>query len=123
MSVDRLLSLVSLSARARKACSGEENVEKSIKGGKACLVIVAEDASLNTKKLFKDKCKYYSVAYIEYATKALLGKYVGKEVRASIAITDKSLASGILDIYNAGNQNQNAAFADTTNESGQPQNE
>ena len=42
--------MIGLAARAGKIGSGEFAVEKAVKGRKACLVIIAEDASANTKK-------------------------------------------------------------------------
>ena len=50
----KIFSLIGLATRARKTVSGEFATEKAVKSFKACLVIVAEDASDNTKKLFQD---------------------------------------------------------------------
>ena len=49
----KALSLVSLATKAGKTASGEFCTEKEVKTGMAELVIVAEDASANTKKKFK----------------------------------------------------------------------
>ena len=49
---NKILSLVGLAMKAGKVVSGEFSTEKAVKEGKASLVIVAEDASDNTKKLF-----------------------------------------------------------------------
>ena len=46
----KALSLVSLATKAGKTASGEFCTEKEVKTGMAELVIVAEDASANTKK-------------------------------------------------------------------------
>ena len=59
MSMNNRLSLLGLAARAGKVVSGEFAVEKSVKSGKTFLVLVAEDASANTKKNFSDMCTYY----------------------------------------------------------------
>lgn len=48
----KVLSMLGLAAKAGKVASGEFSTEKEVKSGNACLVIVAEDASDNTKKLF-----------------------------------------------------------------------
>ena len=55
---NKILSLVGLAMKAGKVVSGEFSTEKAVKEGKASLVIVAEDASGNTKKLFLDKCDF-----------------------------------------------------------------
>ena len=58
---DKVISLLGLAERAGKIASGEFAAEKAVKTGKARLIIVAEDASDNTKKKFSDMCKYYQV--------------------------------------------------------------
>ena len=50
MKNNRVLSLIGLATKAGKTVSGEFSTEKSVKTGKGLLVIVAEDASENTKK-------------------------------------------------------------------------
>jgi len=75
--------------RAGKVVSGEFSTEKAIKTGKAFLVIVAEDASANTKKSFTDSCTYYQVPLRIYGTKEELGHHIGKQMRASLAVTDE----------------------------------
>ena len=76
-------------------CSGEFLTEKAIRDGEAYLVIVAEDASANTKKKFSDSCKFYQVAYAEFGDKDTLGKAIGKEFRASVAVTNSGFAKAI----------------------------
>ena len=51
---DKVISLLGLAERAGKIASGEFAAEKAVKIGKARLIIVAEDASDNTKKKFSD---------------------------------------------------------------------
>lgn len=94
-----VLSLLGLACRARAVVSGEYATEKAVKEGKAKLCIVAVDASDNTRKLFNDKCSYYDVPIIFCGTKDELGRAIGKEYRASVAVTDKSFADGLLRKY------------------------
>ena len=60
------------------------------------MVIVAEDASDNTKKMFRDKCTFYDIPVYFYSDKENLGRAMGKQMRASAAVTDSGLASGII---------------------------
>ena len=69
--------------------------EKSIKEGLAKLVIVADDASENTKKKFHNMCTYRNVPIVFISNKFDLGSAIGKEVRASMAITSQGLAEMI----------------------------
>jgi len=95
MKPNKTLSLLGLSAKAGKVASGEFAAENAVKTGKAHLLIVAEDASNNTKKKFKNMCDFYQVAIYFYGDKGALGHAIGKEFRASLAITDAGFAKGI----------------------------
>ena len=50
---DKVLSMIGLAARAGALCSGEYAVEKAVKSRHGKLVIVAGNASDNTKKCLK----------------------------------------------------------------------
>lgn len=95
MKSSKALSLVSLATKAGKTASGEFCTEKEVKTGMAELVIVAEDASDNTKKKFKNMCNFYEVPIYFYGDKDTLGHAMGKEFRASLAILDEGFAKGI----------------------------
>ena len=95
MQNNRILSSLGLAQKAGCIASGEYAVEKAVKGGLASLVIVAEDASDNTKKKFSDMCKYYQVPFACYSHKELLGHGIGKEFRASLAVLDGGFAKAI----------------------------
>ena len=69
-----------------------------LKKGKLSLVIVADDASDNTKKLFKDKSSFRKVNYIELSTKDGLGMSIGKDSRAVIGIKDIGFANKIVEL-------------------------
>ena len=96
MKPDKILSLVGLATRAGKTASGEFCTEKEVKTGRAALVIVAGDASENTKKKFRDMCEFYKVPIYFYGDKDTLGHAMGKEFRASLAILDEGFAKGVL---------------------------
>ncbi|WP_072526201.1 L7Ae/L30e/S12e/Gadd45 family ribosomal protein [Clostridium sp. Marseille-P3244] len=95
MNRDKILSLIGLAVKAGRCISGEVMTESETKSGKAKLVIVARDASDNTKKKFRDMCKFYRVPICFYGDKDTLGHAMGKEFRASLAILDEGFADGI----------------------------
>lgn len=97
MQRNKVLSLAGLAAKAGKIASGEDMVENSIRSGEGRLVIVAEDASANTRKKFSDKCNYYQMPILFMGTKEELGKAIGKEFRASIAVLDEGFAKAMLE--------------------------
>ena len=91
---DKVISLLGLAERAGKIASGEFAAEKAVKIGKARLIIVAEDASDNTKKKMKNMTAY-QVPFACYSQKELLGHGIGKEFRASLAVLDGGFAKAI----------------------------
>ena len=88
--------MISLATKAGKTASGEFATEKEVKTGYAELVIVATDASENTKKKFKNMCEFYEVPMYVYGDKDPLGHAMGKEFRASLAVTDFGFAKSIM---------------------------
>ena len=96
MSQNKILSFIGLATKAGKTVSGEFCTEKEVKTGRAALVIVADDASANTKKKFKNMCDFYEVPIFFYKDKDALGHAMGKEFRASLAVLDEGFAKGII---------------------------
>ncbi|QOV18304.1 ribosomal L7Ae/L30e/S12e/Gadd45 family protein [Blautia liquoris] len=88
----RIYSFLGLSMKAKKAASGEFQVEHAVKSGTASLVIVAKDASENTKKKFGNMCEYYRVPICYFGKMEELGSAIGKTYRATLAITDTNMA-------------------------------
>lgn len=91
----KIFSLIGIATKARNTVSGEFSTEKAVKERRAALVIVAEDASDNTKKMFTNMCTHYEVPIYMYGQKNELGHAMGKEFRASMAVLDKGLANAI----------------------------
>ena len=69
MKPDRVLSMLGIAAKAGSVASGEFSTEKAVKEGRAYLVIVAQDASDNTKKMFRNMTDFYQVPMYEYSDK------------------------------------------------------
>lgn len=93
--VDRVLSMLGIAAKSGSVVSGEFSTEKAVKTGNAYLVIVSEEASENTKKAFTNMTDFYEVTIYFYGTKEELGRAIGKEFRASLAIVDENLANAV----------------------------
>lgn len=100
MMESRVYQMIALCKKARKLTAGEFTVKQAVKDQSALLVLVAKDASNNTKKLFTDKCVYKKIPYAEWGTKEELGKILGKDVRATVAILDKNFADKISEMIN-----------------------
>ena len=92
---NKFLGMLGLAKRAGKVQTGEDICSKAVKSGVSKLIIVACDASDNTKKKFQDMCEFYKVPIYFYGDKDTLGHAMGKEFRASLAILDEGFADGI----------------------------
>ena len=99
----KVLSLLGLSAKSGNLVSGEFSTEKAVKEHKAALVVVAEDASDNTKKSFSNMGAYYHVPMSVFADKETLGHAIGKQFRASVAVTQDGFAKAILKLTESDN--------------------
>ena len=95
MKQNRVLSLLGIAMKGRNLVSGEFQTLEAIRKGSAMLVIIAEDASDNTRKLFADKCAWYEVPVAYYGTKETLGRAVGKDFRSSLGVCEAGLADAI----------------------------
>ncbi len=95
MAQSKAYSMIGLAMKAGRIASGEFSVERAVKAGKAALVIVSEEASENTKKKFRNMCTYYGVPLYFLGEKEMLGRAIGKEFRASLAVTDSGFAKAI----------------------------
>ena len=95
MQNDKVLSMLGIAAKSGNVVSGAFSTEKAVKTGHAYLVIVSEEASDNTRKSFMNMTEFYDVPCYCYGSKEALGRCIGKEFRASLAVTDENLARAV----------------------------
>lgn len=88
MKQNKGLSQLGMAMRAGKLITGDEIVLKAVRQKQVHLVIVAGDASDNTKKKFRDKCSTYGIQLAEAFDREQLGKAIGKLERVVLAVTD-----------------------------------
>ena len=96
MQQDKAASLIGLAMKAGKAAGGEFAAEKAIRQGLAQLVILSEDASVNTSKKFSNMAVWNQVPICRYLSKTDLGWCMGKGERSCVVITDRGLADKIV---------------------------
>ena len=92
---DPVLSMIGIAAKSGNVVSAEFSTEKAVKTRHAYLVIVSAEASGNTKKSFCNMTDFYHVPCYCYGSKEALGRCIGKEFRASLAVTDENLAKAV----------------------------
>ncbi len=93
---EKLLGMLGLCIRARRAVCGTVNVCEALKARKAVLVITASDNSAATEKRLFDRASFYGVKIIKTnLTSAEIGAATGKSLVAAMAISDASMASAV----------------------------
>ena len=97
MNEKKAVSLIGISMKAGRVASGEFAVEKALKEGRASLVVIAGDASENSRTKFLNKAAWYKVPAKIFGSREELGRIIGKAERAALAITDPGLAERIND--------------------------
>ena len=89
------MGLLGIAEKAGKTASGEFQTEQALQACAAYLTILAEDASLNTKKKFTDLCERAQCPVLLFGNKEDLAHAIGKESRSCIAVLDQGLANAI----------------------------
>lgn len=93
---ERLLGMLGLCIRARRAVCGTVNVCEALKAGKVKLVVTASDNSAATEKRLFDRAGFYKVKIIKTTlTSAEIGAATGKSLVAAMAINDESMALAV----------------------------
>lgn len=92
----KIYGFFGLAKRAGKTVLGIDGIINSVRYGKSKLVILAQDASENTKKQITDKCTFYNVPLIVFGDKESLAKSMGTENAAAVSVIDKNFADALM---------------------------
>ena len=88
----QIASLLGLAQRARRMVSGAFPVEEAVKKGKACFLLIAEDAEPHTKKKYQELAEKSQIPFAFALSREALGACLGKEYRAVCALLDAGFA-------------------------------
>lgn len=99
--------MLGLSMKAGKLVCGTDACIENIKAKKVFLIIIATDASENTKEKFERLCEQYGVNLVYFENKFSLSKAVGKVDKAVYAVLDKGFSGKILQLVE---ENQRGAI-------------
>ncbi len=91
---NQIKGTLGLCARARKLSTGSTLIE-DIRKQRVFFVIIATDASDNTKKKISDKCKFYNIEYVEKYQSEEISNAIGKANRMAVGIMDKGFYAKI----------------------------
>ena len=97
MERSKLESLLGFAARARKIQSGGETCSINMQKHKAKLLIVAGDASNNTKDKLTSEAARYDVPFRVCSDSDTLSHITGTSGRTAFTITDEHFAECILE--------------------------
>lgn len=97
----KLMSLLGFAARARKLVCGTDLCRDEIRRGRLPLVIVAADASANTKKRIADACRFYGADMLAAPIPSFdLSRQIGKSASiAVVGVTDMNFVNGIAALF------------------------
>jgi ribosomal protein L7Ae-like RNA K-turn-binding protein len=94
----RVLGLLGLGVRGRRAVVGVENVREAAKRGTLVLAVVAPDASRHSLAKVRPLLEAKRVRIIEGPAATQLGGAVGRDSTAAVGVVDRDLARGIVAI-------------------------
>lgn len=95
---DPALRLLGLAARAGSVVPGTERAREAVRSGEAKLVLVAADASQNSREKILPLLEAKRVPYIVRFDRDDLGAAIGKAPLSAIAITGAQLAERLRQI-------------------------
>lgn len=101
--MNKIYSMFGLASKAGKIASGEEVVRNAIRQNKVKLLIISEDASLNTKKRFINSAEYYKIPVRIWGLKEQIGLSIGKSDRSVVGIIDDNFTKSILSLLKTEN--------------------
>lgn len=91
----KISGLLGLSTASGRIALGDSAVRDAIFRGKAQLVIFAADCGENTKEKIMRLCLEKGVPTTEFSDKETIGKAVGREGKAVVALTDAGFAKAV----------------------------
>lgn len=105
--MNKVLNTLGMCACARKISYGE-TLLKDIKNKNVYLVVVASDASDNSKKRIIDKCSFYKCEYTVILNKESISKAIGRiDLVSAVGIKDYNLIKKLKEnLERDGGQNE-----------------
>ena len=95
---ERITNLLSMAQRAHRIVSGAFAVEKAMQEQQAVFLIIAADASEESKQRYLANANKYNVPYAECLDRETLGACLGKECRAVAALLDEGFATKLREL-------------------------
>ncbi len=90
--------MLGLARKAGKVETGESRTLDAVKGEKAKLVILSEDASQNTSKRILDKCSFRNIKVLMVQSRQELGCALGKKDVVTAVVIDGNFAERLSEL-------------------------
>ena len=97
--MNKIFSMLGLCMKAGKLAYGSDMVEEKVKYKQVSLLIIAEDASENTKEKFRRIANQNKLPLYECSTINELSFKIGKNNKAILGIMDKNFAEKINKLF------------------------
>lgn len=108
MEENRIYSFIGLARKAGGVAAGDYAAEYAIKRGRAACVILAQDASPNTAKKYRNICNSRGIKLISFGTRQRLGGILGKDAYSVIAVTDKRFSDRLEEMIEEAENHDNS---------------
>ena len=89
--------LLGLATRARKVVTGTESVIRALRAKTLHLVVLASDASENTRKKIRDKSSFYATPVLETMTSEEMSHAIGKHDIKALGLTDPGFSKALVN--------------------------
>ncbi|SHJ29483.1 Ribosomal protein L7Ae [Lutispora thermophila DSM 19022] len=90
--------MLGMAYKAGQVVTGEDTTRNAIRKNRVKLLIIAEDASDNTKKRFINSSVYYNVPYVICLTKIEMSRSLGQKIRSVAGIIDEGIAKYLMNL-------------------------
>ena len=95
MNEQKIFNLLSMAQRAGRIASGDFAVTKAVQGNKVHLLLVAGDASAETRQRYEQMAARGKIKIVYLWDREQLGHCIGKDFRAAAAVLDAGFANAI----------------------------
>ncbi|MCT4618659.1 MAG: ribosomal L7Ae/L30e/S12e/Gadd45 family protein [Marinisporobacter sp.] len=95
---NKIFSFLGLAQRSGNLVTGEDTCAIYVKKNAVKLILIANDASDNTKKKFSDMAEFRNVKFVIYGDRQSLSQAVGRPNRTVYGIKDIGLAKKIFSL-------------------------
>lgn len=96
--MQKFLTMLGFAMKSGNIITGDDTCEMFLKKRRIKLLIVAADASENTKDKFRFLTRSHEVQLVEISTKEELSQAIGKYNRAVIGITNRRFANSLIQL-------------------------